>query len=246
VGTAERPAFLRSVTLRRDVPTEGYPYQLPVIAHLNMDFGAVTVFVGDNGSGKSLIEALAVAAGFNAEGGGRNLRFETFPTHSDLHAHLALRWRERPRWGWFLRAETFYGMASHITADNDPAGGLARIFPNLHDLSHGQSFLSLIESRFMTPGLYLMDEPESALSFQGQLRLLRLIHDGVAAGVQFILATHSPILMRAHAATLYELDDNGARRVEYDDIGAVGLWRRFLDEPDGLLEMLYADEDDDG
>ena len=136
-------------------------------------------------------------------------------------------------------------MASHITADNDPKSGLAGIFPSLHELSHGQSFLSLIESRFMTPGLYLMDEPESALSFQGQLRLLGLIHHGVAAGAQFILATHSPMLMRARAATLYELDENGARQVDYDEIAAVGLWRRFLDEPDGLLEVLYADEDDD-
>ena len=90
-----------------------------------------------------------------------------------------------------------------------------------------------------------MDEPESALSFQGQLQLLRVIHDGVAAGAQFILATHSPILMRARAATIYELDDDGVRQLSYDDVTAVGLWRRFLDEPDRLLQILYRDDDPD-
>ena len=246
MGSVDHPPFLRSVRLRDDAPTTAYPFQLPAIEQLDLTLGTVTVLVGDNGSGKStLIEALAVAADFNPEGGSRNLRFETFATHSDLHAHLELRWRQRPRWGWFLRAETFYGMATRITTDDDPAGGLAGIFPGLHDRSHGQSFLSLIESRFTTAGLYLMDEPESALSFQGQLQLLRVIHDGVAAGAQFILATHSPILMRATAATIYELDDDGVRQLSYDDVTAVGLWRRFLDEPDRLLQILYRDDDPD-
>lgn len=206
----DRPAFLRSVQLRHDAPAVEYPFDLPAVRDLDLKLGPVTVLVGDNGSGKStLIEAVAVAAGFNAEGGSANLRFETYATHSDLHRHLELRWRRRPRWGWFLRAETFYGMASQIALDDDPATGVAAMFPNLHDRSHGQSFLTLIESRFAGPGLYLMDEPESALSFQGQLQLLRLIHDGVAAGAQFILATHSPILMRAEGATIIQLDDAG-------------------------------------
>jgi predicted ATPase len=214
------------------------------VVGLDLPFGNVTVLVGDNGTGKStLIEAIAVAAGFNAEGGSRNLRFETFSTHSDLHRHLALRWRRRPHWGWFLRAETFYGMASRIASDNDPRSGIASLFPALHDRSHGQSFLSLMESRFMTSGLYLMDEPESALSFQGQLQLLRLIHEGVATGAQFVLATHSPILMRAEGAIIYELGDAGVDCVEYDDVVAVALWRRFLAEPESLLSILYADDD---
>ena len=192
------PAFLRSVRLRAGAPADPYPYGLPAVAGLDLPFSPVTMLVGDNGSGKStLIEALAVAAGYNAEGGGRNLHFETFATHTDLHRHLELRWRQRSRWGWFLRAETFYGMASHIASDNDSTTGIASLFPALHDRSHGQSFLSLMESRFLQPGLYLMDEPESALSFHGQLQLLRLIHDGVASGSQFVLATHSPVLMRA-------------------------------------------------
>jgi predicted ATPase len=229
--------------LQDDAPSVGYPFELAAVAQLDLAFGAVTVLVGDNGSGKStIIEALAVAAGFNAEGGGRNLQFETLATHSDLHRHIELRWKQRPRWGWFLRAESFYGMATHIANDDDPRYGIKALFPDLHGRSHGQSFLDLISSRFSTPGLYLMDEPESALSFQGQLRLLRFIHDGVAAGAQFVLATHSPLLMRAGDALIYQFDDDGITRAAYDDLEVVNLWRRFLDSPDRILETLYGEE----
>lgn len=244
VPRAGRPPFLRAARLVETAPKRGYPFDLPAVRGLNMAFGPVTVLVGDNGSGKStLVEALAIAAGFNAEGGGRNLTFETHATHSVLHEHLRMSWERRPRWGWFLRAETFYGMASHIAADNDPKYGIAKLFPNLHDRSHGQSFITLIQSRFASEGLYIMDEPESALSFQGQLQLLRFIYDGIADGAQFVIATHSPILMHAPSATVYELDDNGAHRVDYDDITAVALWRRFLADPDPLLDVLYSDDD---
>ncbi|MFV0308926.1 MAG: AAA family ATPase [Desertimonas sp.] len=237
-----RGPFLRTVTLRDDHPVEAYPYGLPAIADLDLAFGPVTMLVGDNGTGKStLTEAIAVAAGFNAEGGSRNLRFETTPTHSDLHRHLDLRWRQRPRWGWFLRAETFYGMATHVSRDGELAAGL----PSLHDRSHGESFLDLIDSRFDGVGLYVMDEPESALSFQGQLRLLRIIRDRAREGSQFLIATHSPILMRAADATIYEFADHGVRSVEFDDVVAVGLWRRFLDDPDPILDVLYADDEDE-
>lgn len=234
-----RGPFLRTAALRDDHPDEAYPYGLRAIAELDLTFGPISVLVGDNGTGKStLVEAIAIAAGFNAEGGSRNLRFMTTPTHSDLHRHLDLRWRQRPRWGWFLRAETFYGMASHVSGDGDLQAGL----PSLHDRSHGESFLDLIESRFDGVGFYVLDEPESALSFQGQLRLLRLIHDRVREGSQFVLATHSPILMRAAGATIFEFGDDGTKTVAFDDVVAVGLWRRFLDDPDRVLDVLYADD----
>ncbi len=243
MGSAERPPFLRSIRMRESAPTEGYPFDLPAVRGLDLDLGTVTVLVGDNGSGKStVIEAIAVAAGFNAEGGGRNLRFETFATHSGLHEHLRSRWKSRPRWGWFLRAETFYGMASHIATDTGPHG-IASMFPDLHGRSHGQSFLTLIESRFASAGLYVMDEPESALSFHGQLQLLRAIHDGVVAGSQFIIATHSPMLMCAAGATLVEFSDAGISRPRYDDLELVQLWRAFLAAPDRMLDVLYADDD---
>jgi predicted ATPase len=244
---------LRSVSLGEDAPDVEYPYDLAAVAGLRAEpimFGDVTVLVGQNGSGKStLIEAIAVAAGFNAEGGSSNLRFTTMSTHSELSRHLTMNWNRRPRWGWFLRAETFYGMASHIAHDSevDERGrplGVAGMFPDLHAQSHGESFLRLIESRFGDAGFYVMDEPESALSFQGQLGLLRFMRDAVAAGSQFVIATHSPVLMRMPGATIYELDDGIAAR-DYDDLTVVELWRRFMNAPERILDSLLADEPTD-
>jgi predicted ATPase len=215
---------------------DGYPFDIPAIASLDMlELTPVTVLVGDNGTGKStLLEAIAGGTGFNLEGGGRNLRFQTHPTHSDLSSHLELRFRRRPAWGWFLRAETFYGMASTIADDPD----LSAKLPDLHGRSHGESFLALIESRFADRGLYLMDEPESALSFHGQLRLLAIIFDGVAAGSQFIIATHSPLLMRIPGALLLSFDGGEITPVDYDDLEVVALWRRFLQDPDIFVQAL--------
>ena len=246
VPSPDQPAFLRTIGLRDDAPTAGYPYALPAVRGLDrLALSGVTVLAGDNGTGKStIVEALAVACGFNAEGGGRNLRFETHATHSTLSTHLELRWAKRPSWGWFLRAETFYGMASHIANDDGPCP-LREIFPELHARSHGQSFLELIDSRFMDRGLYLMDEPESALSIQGQLQLLRIIHDAVRAGSQFVVATHSPLLMSLPGALIYELSDEGIAPVDYDDVRAVALWRTFLAAPERMLDRLLADTDPD-
>jgi predicted ATPase len=195
-----------------DQELDGYPFTLPAVRTLgSIELSDVTLFVGDNGTGKStIIEALAVAAGFNAEGGSRNLRFETFSTHSSLADYLTLGWNQRPRWGWFLRAETFYGVASHIHTDDDPESGVKAMFPDLHNRSHGESFLPLIESRMSSDGLYFLDEPESALSFHGQLRLLAIMLDAAEAGAQFVVATHSPVLMAFPRATIYEFGDDGA------------------------------------
>ena len=238
-----RPAFLRTVSLSvRDRP-DGHPFDVPAIASLDeLTFAPVTVFVGDNGSGKStLIEAIAVATGFNAEGGGRNLSFETHATHSELHEHLVMRFGRRPTAGWFLRAETFYGMASRIATDIGQFG-IARYFPDLHERSHGQSFLDLVQQRFVGPGLFIMDEPESALSFHGQLRLMALMTDAVADGSQFVIATHSPLLMRFPGARLLSFDGGTIRDVAYEDLEVVALWRRFMAAPDVFLSALLDDE----
>ncbi len=204
-------------------------------------FGPVTVLAGDNGTGKStLVEAIAVAAGFNAEGGSRNLQFTTNDTHSALADDLVLEWERRPRWGWFLRAETFYGMATHIEADPF----LVDTFPRLHDRSHGESFLDLAAARFTGAGLYLLDEPESALSIQGQIALAVLMADSLARGSQFIVSTHSPFLMAFPDAAVYELDlTDGVRSTTYDDLAAVALWRRFLDDPPTFYRNLVFDDD---
>src|SRR5258705_1308951 len=178
-----RGLFLLRAGLPRDAPDTLYPFGLPAVQGLSqVRFEPVTMLVGDNGTGKStVVEALAVAAGFNSEGGGRNLRFSTHPTHSELHQHLRLTWSSRPQWGWFLRAETFYGMATHINTD-DPMHGVASLFPDLHAESHGESFLDLALSRFLRPGLYILDEPEAALSLQGQWKLLHVMHIAVGLG----------------------------------------------------------------
>lgn len=223
--------------MKSDHPVDRYPFNIPAVGALpSIEFGAVTIFVGDNGSGKStIVEALAVAAGFNAEGGSPNLQFETMATHSDLAEHIGLTWTQRPSWGWFLRAETFYGMATHIAKDDDPKYGLAAMFPDLHGRSHGQSFIELIGSRFNGRGLYLLDEPESALSFQAQVALISTIVEGVERGSQFIIATHSPLLMAVPGATIFELDADGAHSQKYADLTIVGLWRRFLADPSVFL-----------
>lgn len=223
------------MSLREGERHDAHPFDVPAIATLDeLELAPVTVFVGDNGTGKStLIEAIAVATGFNAEGGDRNLQFQTRATHSELHEHLALRFGRRPAHGWFLRAETFYGMASRIEDD-----GLGRYFPDLHGRSHGQSFLDLLEQRLERIGLYLMDEPESALSFQGQLQLLAMMADAVAAGSQFVIATHSPLLMAYPGARILSFDDGAVRDATYDELPVVMLWRRFLEAPEHMLHAL--------
>ncbi|MGI9595788.1 MAG: AAA family ATPase [Acidimicrobiales bacterium] len=218
---------------------ELYGLDLAAVAMLDqVEFGPVTVLAGANGSGKStVVEALAVAAGFNPEGGSRNLQFNTHDTHSALHDHLTLEWSSWPRWGWFLRAETYYGMASHIANDDDPYGGVAALFPDLHGRSHGESFLALAESRFTGRGFYLFDEPESALSIQGQMTLAAIIAESVEAGSQFIIATHSPMLMAYPEATIYELDaETGIEPCRFDDLLSTTLWFRFFAKPESFYE----------
>lgn len=234
--------FVERAKLRPDPPSEGYPFDLPAVRHLEaIPFDQVTILVGDNGTGKStIVEAIAINAGFNPEGGSRNLQFGTYSTHSPLFEYLEVTSGHLPHWGWFLRAETFYGMATHIATD-DPHYGVRAMFPDFHGESHGESFIDLALSRFTRQGLYVLDEPESALSLQGQLKLLRIMHDGCAEGSQFIVATHSPVLMAFPCATIVELDEEGAHVRPYDDVLAVQLWRRFLEDPPSFLRHLLED-----
>lgn len=251
--------YLREVGLRRaDVPSFGeYPFSLPSVAQLDrVTFPQpVTFFVGENGAGKStVLEAIAVALGFNAEGGSRNVRFGTRTSHSELYRYLRLvRNAARPRDGFFLRAESFYNVASEIERlDEDPASG-PRIGPAygdraLHEQSHGESFLALVEHRFRGHGLYCLDEPEAALSPMRQLALLRRIHDLVAADSQFLIATHSPILLAYPEATIYELSATGEagaggggwRTVQYEDTEHFQVTRDFLNRYPAMLRTLFA------
>jgi predicted ATPase len=245
--------FLRAVELRRDrvASFDVFPFNLPIVRQLSrLDFSsAVTVFVGENGTGKStLLEALAVAAGFNPEGGSRNFAFGTRPSHSELHTYLRLvRAPSRPRDGYFLRAESFFNVATQIEElDKIPGGGPLLIDSyggrSLHEQSHGESFLTLLQERFRGSGLYLLDEPEAALSPTRQLAALARMHQLVEQGSQFILATHSPILMAYPGAQLLGLSDGGIAPLDYDQTEHVIVMRHFMNDRAGLLTELLRED----
>ena len=224
-----------------------YPLNIPALRGLRslpLDPG-VTLLVGENGSGKStLVEAIAVAAGLNAEGGSANFNFATHPHTPELARHLRLvRGSRRPRGAFFLRAESFFNVVSEIERlDSEPGPGAMVIDgyggSSLHQRSHGEAFLTLALHRFHGGGLYILDEPEAALSPQGCITLLLRIHQLVTERAQFIIATHSPILMAFPGATIHLLTEAGARQARYQDLDHVSLTRDFLANPDSFLRHL--------
>lgn len=237
-------SFILSAELQRDkvASLEAYPFNLPALRSLETLAlnQAVTFLVGENGSGKStLVEGLAVALGFNAEGGSRNFNFATRPSHSDFGRHLRIaRSHRRPQTSYFLRAESFYNVATEIER-LDPSLLDAYGGTSLHEQSHGESFLALILNRFGPQGLYMLDEPEAALSPARQLTLLARMHQLVSQGSQFIIATHSPILMAYPGAQIYGLGENGIAPVAYEDTVHVQLTRQFLNNPAGIMRELF-------
>jgi predicted ATPase len=250
--------FLRRVTLERErVPSfDRYPFALPVVRQLHTLelHPQVTYLIGDNGSGKStLLEAIAVALGFNAEGGSRNFRFANRESHSELHGFLGLERAARPRTGFFFRAESYFNVATKIeeldrieeTEGVDNAGPpLTPTYGgrSLHEQSHGESFFALFLHRFTANGLYLLDEPEAALSVSRQLSFLTRLHELVQEGCQFLIATHSPILLAYPQALIYQLGDHGLAPVAYQDTDNFRLTRQFLDAPERMLRVLFGEE----
>jgi predicted ATPase len=220
-----------------------YPFSIPAIQELHelALHPQVTLFAGENGSGKStLVEAIAVAAGFNAEGGSRNVTVSTRASHSELHKHLRLvRGTRRPRIGYFLRAESFFNVATYIEELRDPKIAAAYGDRPLHERSHGESFIALVQHRFGPKGLYILDEPEAALSLRGNLALMRRMHDLVAEGSQFIVSTHSPILLGYPDAKIYVLSNEGMAEVSYEKTEVVELTRAFLDGREQFLRHLF-------
>jgi predicted ATPase len=241
--------FVSRLTLQRDKVDsfDRYPFCLPAICSLEqIDFHPkVTFFIGENGSGKStLLEAIAVSLGFNAEGGSKNFRFGTRRSHSELHEFLRIaKGFKRPRDGFFLRAESFFNVATEIeNLDSAPSLGPPIISyfggRSLHEQSHGESFLALMTERFCGQGIYILDEPEAALSPQRQLAVLSRLHDLVLDNSQFIIATHSPILMAYPDACIFNFSKDGISKIAYEDTEHFQLTRDFLVDPPRMLRVL--------
>jgi predicted ATPase len=244
--------FLGSIYLLRDqVPSfEDYPFCLPAVKALEtLTFHpSVTFLIGENGSGKStLLEAIAVGLGLNAEGGSKNFNFTTRSSHSNLCDFIRLRRRiRRPRDCWFLRAESFFNVAteierldagSPITGDN-PAIGPVYGDGSLHEQSHGESFFALFRNRFRGDGLYLLDEPEAALSPMRQLGFISMMHDLVREGSQFIIATHSPIIMAYPQSYIYVLGGSQIVEMPYQETEHYRVTKDFLNHPSRMLSVL--------
>ncbi len=235
--------YVKGIYVKAEPSPDSYLFDLPLvrnlrsIGELRLD-SDVTFLVGENGTGKStLLEAIAVSMGFNAEGGTRNFSFSTAETHSELCDIITVIKGVRPHDGFFLRAESFYNVASYID-DIDPDlidsyGGVS-----LHCQSHGESFLALVQNRFGGNGLYLLDEPEAALSPSRQMTMMVLMNELVKNNSQFIIATHSPILMSFPNAQVMELCDDGINFVPYKQTEHYILTRQFLDNPEKMLEYL--------
>ena len=246
----ENDLYLQHVSVLDTLPAADYVARLPVVLALigsgGLGFRApVTVFVGENGVGKStLVEAIAVACGFNPEGGTANFDFATRESHSVLGDHLrTLKGTRRRRDGFFLRAESFYNVASNIDElDAEPGPGAPVIASyggvSLHRQSHGESFMALVANRFGGGGLYILDEPEAALSPMRQMELLAHVGRLVDDESQFIISTHSPMLMALPGADVLQITGGGIERVGYRDTQHYQVMRRFLEDPERMLGYL--------
>lgn len=245
--------YLREIRLAENARPKGYLAELPAVRRLLDGWRLplckrVTFLVGENGTGKStLLEAIAVAWGFNAEGGSLNFQFHTAETHSDLGGLLRLtKGASRPRDGFFLRAESFYNAVSYLDElDRIPAtsrqlkesyGG-----KSLHEMSHGESFLALALNRFSGHGLYIFDEPEAALSPFRQMTLLARIHQLAEADSQLLISTHSPILMAYPEAEIYCLSKDGIKLTAYRETEHYLLTKAFLNNPERMLRELLKE-----
>jgi len=235
------PPMQRVATVPERFIGTGYPFDVAAFAGgIQLDLpSAVTFFVGENGSGKSmLLEAMAECCGFHPEGGNRDHHRESAADRSPLARSLRLSWNPKVSDGFFLRAESVYNFATYIqeVSNMRAYGG-----KSLHHQSHGEAFLALFDNRF-EHGVYLLDEPEAALSPQRQLAFLKIIHDLASSGqAQFIIATHSPILLAYPGATIYHFGDTGIAPVAYTDTEHYRLTRDFLSAPERYLRRLFGD-----
>lgn len=244
-------AYLKKIAIYWDRVDDrnSYPYNVPAISHLeSLEIDRDVIFIaGENGTGKStFLEALAYKCGFTAGGGGRAVDLGLSDASLKLASVMTLAWRQKNKQGFFLRAETFFDFAKYIdelARDNGmeevykPYGG-----KSLNEQSHGEAFLALFANRFGKRGLFILDEPEAALSPQRQLAFLRIIYDLVKDGkAQFIIASHSPILMAYPGATIYSCEEDGLKRIEYEETEHYRLTKAFLDNRGRFFKHLFDD-----
>jgi predicted ATPase len=239
-------------TVQLDVPAgtpSGYPFDIPCIRNFKkLNFHPkVTYLIGENGMGKStLLEAIAVGLGFNAEGGSKNFKFDTRSTHSELHNYLRIsKGIHKIKDGYFLRSESFYNLASEIDlrdSEQELEPGIPIINSyggkSLHEQSHGESFWALFMNRFGGSGLYILDEPESALSVTRQMAMLARMDKLINARSQFIIATHSPIILAYPDAAIYQMTPDGIHKVKYKETDTYRLYKGFLDNPEQMTSIL--------
>jgi len=233
--------FLRSLEMVNKPHSNDYPFTIPTIQNLKtLAFKSnVTFFVGENGSGKStILEAIAYQCGFNTAGGGKHNSYEVDAARSSLGDHIRLSWMPKLTNGFFLRAETFYHFVSHL--DTMPESLRYYGGRSLHKQSHGEAFLSLFNHRFGKKAIYLLDEPEAALSPARQLALMRIIKD-LEKEAQFIIATHSPILLGYPDAQILDFDTPSIAETRYEDTLHYIVTRRFLENRDKVLEEVFHD-----
>ncbi len=240
--------YIRGLRLHEEHEKNIYPYNLPIFKNFErIDFeNQVTFIIGENGMGKStIVEAIAVAYGFNPEGGNKNLNFSNRDTHSELYDYIVLEKGFRmAKQGFFLRAESFYNVATEIDILDEGAPQDEKIINSfggisLHEQSHGESFFNTFLHKFSERGMYILDEPEAALSPLRQLAMLRRINELVEKKAQFIIATHSPILMAYPNAIIYELSEKGIQKVNYEDTEHYFLTKRFINDPSSMMDELF-------
>lgn len=238
--------FLRQIVALPELTVAGeFPFTIPAFsAGIDLTLRSkVTFLVGENGSGKStLLEAVAECCGYSPEGGSRDHQRASFADRSLFAQSLRLSWQPKVVEGYFLRAESFYNIATYLDEVSDMRryGG-----KSLHQQSHGESFLSLFKHRF-EQGLYILDEPEAALSPQRQLSFLKIIHDLSTPGhAQFLIATHSPIILSYPGATLFSLDGNEIAEIDYRETKHFQITRDFLSSPERFFKHLFKDESSD-
>lgn len=236
--------FIKSISLNKErVPSfDIYPFNIEIIKNFDkVEFNSpVTFLIGENGIGKStLIEAIAVSIGLNAEGGNRNFNFSTNNTTSILSDYITVARINKPKSMYFLRAESFYNLSSEVERIGNEDRRMFDVYGgNLHHCSHGESFLQLVENKFYPNGLYILDEPEAALSPQRQMTLLCLIDELVKEGCQFIIATHSPILISYREGEILDLNNN-FQKIDYKDTEIYSTYKLYLDNPEKMQHELF-------